>query len=149
MSTGPFLYDDDPAPLHTGTPRRSGKLLVAIFGGTAVVAVLMVAALPLVKGTGAEQARESVGVFLAALEQGDTTTAHQLLCAEERGRVTEADVAATYVGGERGRVTGVEGAAVDGETVQQVRIAWDDGSFTTVDVINEEGPRVCGISSAG
>ena len=37
MTSGPFLYDDGPAPLHTGTPRRSGKLLVAIFGGMFVV----------------------------------------------------------------------------------------------------------------
>ena len=42
MTNGPFLYDDGPAPLHTGTPRRRPWLLLAIFGGTAVVAVLMV-----------------------------------------------------------------------------------------------------------
>jgi hypothetical protein len=49
MSTGPFLYDEGPEQLHTGTPRRSGKLLVLVFGATAVVAVLMAVLLPLVK----------------------------------------------------------------------------------------------------
>ena len=144
-SQGPFLYDDGPEPLHTGAPRRSGKLLVAIFGGTVVVAVLMVLALPFVRGTGEEQARQSVGVFLAALEQGDTTTAYELLCAEERGRIEEDDVASTYLAGGNGRVTGAE---EDGGTVQ-VRIAWDDGTDTTVDVVNEDGARICGLASAG
>ena len=143
--TGPFLYDDGPEPLHTGAPRRSGKLLVAIFGGTVVVAVLMVLALPFVRGTGEEQARQSVGVFLAALEQGDITTAYELLCAEERGRIEEGDVVSTYLAGETGRVAGAE---EDGGTVQ-VRIAWDDGTATTVDVVNEDGARICGLTDAG
>jgi hypothetical protein len=143
-SQGPFLYDDGPEPLHTGAPRRSGKLLVAIFGGTALVAVLMVVALPFVRGTGEEQARQSVGVFLAALEQGDTTTAYELLCAEERGRIGEDDVASTYLVGGSGRVADAE---ENGGKVQ-VRIAWDDGATTTVDVVNEDGARVCGIAPA-
>ena len=144
-SQGPFLYDDGPEPLHTGAPQRSGKLLVAIFGGTVVVAVLMVGLLYLVKGSPDEQAREVAGVFLAALEQGDTETAYELLCAEERGRIDEDDVAATYLVGGNGRVAGAE--ENDGRV--QVSIAWDDGTATTVDVVNEEGARVCGISSAG
>ncbi len=144
MTQGPFLYDDGPEPLHTGAPRRSGKLLVAIFGGTVVVAVLMVLALPFVRGTGEEQARQSVGVFLAALEQGDATTAHELLCAEERARIQEDDVASAYLAGGSGRVASAE---EDGGTVQ-VRIAWDDGSATTVDVVNEDGARICGVSGS-
>ncbi len=142
--SGPFLYDDEPTPLHTGTPRRSGKLLVAIFGGTVVVAVLMVLVLPLVRGTAEEQARESVGVFLAALEQGDTTTAHELLCQEEAARLAEDEVAAAYGVADGGRVAGAE---EDGATVR-VRIAWDDGTATTVDVVNEDGARLCGVSAS-
>ena len=139
--SGPFLYDDDPAPLHTGAPRRSGKLLALIFGATVLAAVLMVVALPLVKGTPEEQARESAGVFLAALQQGDTETAHHLLCKEERDRLEEADVAAAYLVGEQGRVAGAE---EDGGTAQ-VRVAWDDGTETAYVVVNENGPRICGV----
>ena len=88
---GPFLYDDDPAPLHTGTPRRSGKLLVAIFGGTIVVGVLMVLLMPLIKGSPEEQVREAVTVFVGALEKGDLETAYGLLCEDERARMSAPD----------------------------------------------------------
>src|SRR4051794_9762829 len=97
--TGPFLYDDDPAPLHTGTPRRSGKLLVLVFGATVVAAVLMVLLLPLIKGSAEDQAREVTGVFLAALDKGDTETAYGLLCEDERARIAPGDVAAEYLDG--------------------------------------------------
>src|SRR3954465_13515411 len=108
MSTGPFLYDEGPAPLHTGTPRRRPWLLLAIFGGTALVAVLMVVALPLLKGSADEQARESVGVFLAALGKGGTETAHGLLCDDERARLAPDEVAGAYLAGEGGYVVGTE-----------------------------------------
>ena len=138
--SGPFLYDDGPEPLHTGAPRRSGKLLLLIFGGTVLAAVLMVVALPLVKGTAEEQALESAEVFLAALQQGDTETAYQLLCEEERQRLEEDEVAAAYLAGREGRAYGPE---EDGGIVR-VRVAWDDGSDTPYLVVNEDGPRVCG-----
>jgi hypothetical protein len=142
--TGPFLYDDGPAPLHTGTPRRRPWLLLAIFGGTAVVAVLMVVALPLLKGSADEQARESVGVFLAALGKGDTETAHGLLCDDERARLAPDEVAGAYLAGEGGHVVGTEEAEEDGESVQHVRVGWDDRSATTLTVVREDGPRICG-----
>ena len=43
MSTGEgrYLYDDGPAPLHTGTPRAARGLILAILGGTVAVAVAM------------------------------------------------------------------------------------------------------------
>jgi hypothetical protein len=146
MSSGPYLYDDDPAPLHTGTPRRRNGLLLAIFGGTAALAVLMVLVLPMIKGSAEEQAQESAGVFLAALAKGDTATAHQLLCEEERARFGEDDVAAAYLAGGGGEVGGSEEAEIDGASVQEVRITWDDGSAATLTVIREDGPRVCGIA---
>jgi hypothetical protein len=138
--TGPFLYDDDPAPLHTGTPRRRSGLLLAIFGGTVVLAVLMVVGLPLLKGTGEERALEAAEVFLAALQQGDTETAYQLLCEEERERLGVDEVSEAYLAGREGRVYGPE---EDGGIVR-VRVAWDDGSDTPYLVVNENGPRVCG-----
>ena len=51
----------------------------------------MVAALFLVKGSPEEQAQEVAGVFLAALEQDDTETAHQLLCQAERANLSPAE----------------------------------------------------------
>ena len=145
MSNGPFLYDDEPAPLHTGTPRRRGGLLVAIFGGTVVAAVLMVVGLPLLNGTAEEQARESAGVFVAALEKGDTETAHGLLCDKERARLGPDDVAPVYLVGRHGHVVGAEPAEVDGAPVENVRVMWDGGSTSTLTVVGEGGPRICGV----
>jgi hypothetical protein len=145
MTSGPFLYDDGPAPLHTGTPRRRNGLLLAIFGGTAVVAVLMVLALFLLKGTPEDQARESAGVFLAALEQGDDETAHELLCQAERANLSPASVAPAYLAETPGRVVGSD-AAPGGKL--SVEVAWADGTTSEWTVIREDGPRICGASGA-
>jgi hypothetical protein len=147
MSTGPFLYDDGPEPLHTGTPRRRPALLLAIFGGTTIVAVLMVLVLPLVKGSPGDQAKQAVGVFLAALRKGDTTTAYQLLCAKEQGRLKAADVPSAYSGSATGTVTGVSGDP-DG-TTQQVAVRWSDGVTSRIAVVPEDGAHVCGTNRAG
>jgi hypothetical protein len=148
MSAGPFLYDDGPAPLHTGTPRRRTGLLLWVFGGTVVLAVLMVVLMSVIKGSAEDQAREVAGVFLAALDQGDTETAHQLLCDQERVRVGADEVSGEYLGAEPGRVVGVEEAEVDGSAVAQVRVQWDDGSATQWVVVSENGPRLCGTGPA-
>jgi hypothetical protein len=147
VTTGPFLYDDSPEPLHTGAPRRRPLLLIAIFGGTTILAVVMVLALPLVKGSPADQAKQAVGVFLTALQRGDTATAHELLCAKERARLTAADVRGAYTGPATGTVTGVSDDA-DG-TTQQVSVRWSDGSTSRIAVVPEGGPHVCGTERAG
>jgi len=144
---GPFLYDDDPAPLHTGTPRNRPWLLLAIFGGTVVLGVLMVLALPVLKGSAEEQSREVVGVFLSALNQGDTDTAFQLLCQEERARLAPDEIAAAYVVDGPGEVTGAEEATLDGEPAQRVQVEWSDGSTSGLTVVNEDGPHVCGVTA--
>ena len=145
MTTGPFLYDDEPAPLHTGTPRRSGKLLVAIFGGTVLVAVLLVVLMPLVKGTPEEQVREAAGVFVAALADGDLETAYGLLCEDERARVAVGDLADEYAGSGTGTVIGAEEAGVDGEPGYEVTVRWSDGGTDVLSLINEDGASVCGV----
>ena len=142
MTSGPFLYDDDPAPLHTGAPQRSGKILVFILLGTVVVAFLAVWASVAVRGTPGEQATEVTGVFLAALAADDTETASALLCEDERARLTPGEIAAAYVGvgspelGEPGR---------DGDK-RLVPVTWDDGTTSTFTVIGQDGLRVCGIA---
>jgi hypothetical protein len=148
MTNGPFLYDEGPEPLHTGTPRRSGKLLVLVFGATAVVAVLMAVLLPLVKGSPDDQAREVAGVFLAALAKGDTETAHGLLCEDERARLAPDDVGAEYLAGDgTGRVISVEEA--DGRPSREVDVEWPGGERARFVVVNSDGPHVCGVTPEG
>jgi hypothetical protein len=146
MSDGPYLYDDDPAPLHTGTPRPARALILTVIGGTVAVAVGMAVGLPLVKGSPEEQAREVTGVFLAALAQDDVETAYGLLCDEERIRLTPQAVPTEYAAGGSGEITGTIADEVDGAPVQRVDVAWSDGSTSTLTVVSEQGTRVCGTS---
>ena len=141
--TGPYLYDDDPAPLHTGTPRNGQRILIAILAGTVLVAVGMVAAMLLVKGSPDEQAEEVAGVFLAALQQDDVETAHELLCQAERVNLSPAGIAPVYLAETPGRIVGAD-AAGDGQL--RVEVRWADGATTAWTVIGEDGPRVCGVA---
>lgn len=141
---GPYLYDDDPAPLHTGTPRSSRAFLILLLAGTALVAVGMVAAMYLVKGSPEEQAREVAGVFLAALENDDTETAHQLLCQAEQTDLPPDSVPQSYLEQTPGRVVGAD-AGQEGQLIVEVR--WTDGSRSQWVVISEDGPRICGATA--
>jgi hypothetical protein len=145
VTNGPFLYDDGPAPLHTGTPRRSGKILVLIFGGTVLFALLMVVMSVVLRGSGADQAREVTGVFLAALAQDDTETAHELLCQDERLRLDPDEVTAVYMGEGRG----VVGTPVADGDARLVPVEWSDGTTSELTVIGEDGVRICGVTPAG
>ncbi|TKJ16788.1 hypothetical protein [Blastococcus sp. CCUG 61487] len=143
--TGPFLYDDGPAPLHTGTPRNRQGWLIGTLVAIVLLAVGMAGALLLVKGSPGEQAGEATGVFLAALADGDTETAHELLCEDERARIAPEDVAGTYLGSGEGEVVGAESDPVEGDKVQRVDVRWADGGSSTFSVISEDGPRICGV----
>jgi hypothetical protein len=118
VSTGPYLYDDDPAPLHTGTPRPARALILAVIGGT-----------------------------LAALAQDDLETAYGLLCTEERARLAPQALPAEYAPGGTGEITGTTADEVDGAPVQRVEVAWSDGSTSTLTVVSEQGARVCGTAT--
>src|SRR5688572_30591248 len=144
MSTGPFLYDDDPAPLHTGTPRSRHGLLILVFGGTAALAVLLVGLLPLIKGSPEEQASQAAGVFVAAVAEGDLETAYCLLCEDERRRVAVEDLETEYAGSGTASVIGAEATEVDGEPGYDVTVRWSDGGTEILKVINEDGASVCG-----
>jgi len=146
MSTGPFLYDDGPAPLHTGTPRSATGPLFWIFGGTVAFAVLMVVLLTVVRGSEEEQAQEVAGVFLAALAADDTETAHQLLCQKERLRLTPEEVAGAYLGDGAGEVGATR---EDDDGARLVTVEWSDGTTSELTVIGEDGPRVCGTTPVG
>jgi hypothetical protein len=149
MTTGPYLYDDEPTPLHTGTPRRRNGFIVALLVGTVLVAVGMVAAMFLVKGSPTEQSEEAVGVFLAALDRGDEETAHELLCLDVRADLDAGDVPAEYRVALPGRVVGSEEIEVDGAPAVEVEVRGDDGATTSFTVINEDGPHVCGVTPTG
>ena len=144
--TGPFLYDDEPTPLHTGTPRRRPWFLALLVGGTVLAAIAGAVALLVVRGSPAEQAREVGEVFLAALAQDDVETAHSLLCEEERARIAPEEVPGEYAGVGEGLVAGVTDGEVDGEPVQRVRVEWADGASTELTVVPEDGVRVCGTA---
>jgi hypothetical protein len=141
--TGPFLYDEEPAPLHTGTPRKANGTLLLIFGGTAAFAVLMVVLSLFVRGSGADQAREVAGVFVAALSQGDTETAYELLCQQERVRLAPEDLAAAYLGESPGRI----GIPVEDGDARLVPVEWADGSTSGLTVVGEDGVKVCGVDA--
>jgi hypothetical protein len=143
MTNGPFLYDDDPAPLHTGTPRRATGPLLLIFGGTAVFAVLMVVLMLVLRGSAEDQAKEVAGVFLAALEQEDTDTAYDLLCQDERNRLAPDELAGAYLG----EGTGELGAVREDGEGRRVPVEWSDGTTTELTVIGEDGLRICGTTS--
>jgi hypothetical protein len=150
--TGPHLYEEGPEDLHTGTPRRRNGLILAIFGATLAVGVGMVVTLPLVKGSGDEQAREVVGVFTAALAADDLETAGGLLCEAERDRGEAEEVAAGYAQPGTAEIVGVQEGELDGVESREVRLRWDDGASTTettIAVVLEDGPRVCGSTAAG
>jgi hypothetical protein len=148
--TGPFLYDEGPEPLHTSPGRSRQGLLLWLFGGTVLVAVLMVVLLPALKGSPGEQSREVVGVFLAALDQGDVETAYQLLCEDERADLTPADVASRYLDGDGGgKVVAASADDVDGDPVQRVQVEWDGGARSEFTVVNSDGPHVCGVTPEG
>ena len=143
--TGPYLYDDDPAPLHTGTPRRATGPLLWIFGGTVAFAVLMVVLTLALRGSGEEQAREVAGVFLAALADDDTETAYDLLCQDERIRLEPDEVADAYLG----EGTGEPGTPREDGDRRVVPVEWADGLTSELTVVGEDGPRVCGVVHDG
>ena len=150
MTGGPYLYDEGPEALHTGTPGRRRGVIVGIVGGTAAVAVAMAVLLPRVTGTAEEQSRDVATVFVAALQDDDTETAHQLLCERERDRLTVGEVVDEYRRPGTGRVVDTSRAEVDGGRVQQVQVRWADGGAavtTVLTVVNESGPRICGVTS--
>ena len=150
MTEGPFLYDDGPERLHTSTPRRRQGLLLWLFGGTALVAVLMIVLMPVLRGSPGEQSQQVVEVFLAALDQGDNETAYQLLCEAERAELTPDDVAARYLGGDgAGEIVAVSDGKVDGDLVQRVQVEWPDAPSTEFTVVNADGPHVCGVTPEG
>jgi hypothetical protein len=152
MTQGPFLYDDDPAPLHTGEPRNRNGLIIVLLGGTALFSVLMVGLMTFFTGTGEKQSRDVATVFTASLSQGDLTTAYALICDSERARVTPDRLAGEYLQPGTPSVTGAAETEVGGAPAQLISVQWDDaGRVTTTEltVVPEGGTKVCGTRLVG
>jgi hypothetical protein len=152
MTQGPFLYDDDPAPLHTGEARNRNGLIIALLGGTVLFSVVMVAVMTLLNGNGADKSREIATVFTASLSQGDLTTAYALICDDVRNTVPPDQLAGAYLQPGTPQVTGSERIDVDGYPTELVTVRWDDaGSVTTtvLTMVPEGGTKVCGTRLAG
>lgn len=143
---GPFLYDDAPEALHTGAPRRRNWTILAIVVATVVLAVAAVFALPLITGSPAKQSEQAVGVFLAAMQKGDTETTYGLLCDAERARIKPEQVATEYGNPGTGQVEGTQAATHDGKQAERVTVRWSDGQTSRFTVINEAGPHICGLT---
>jgi hypothetical protein len=149
MSTGPYLYDDGPEALHTGTPRRRRGLLTLIFLGVAVLAILAVILLPVLTGSATDQAKQVTGVFLKALAAKDTETAYGLLCDSERHRLAPDRVAGAYLGATPGAVGTAAELKRNGTTVETVDVRWSDGGTSRYTLVNESGPHICGTHPVG
>jgi hypothetical protein len=144
---GPYLYDHAPEPLHTAAPHRRNWTILVILGATVLLAVASVLALPLVTGSPAKQSRQAAGVFLAAMDQGDTETTYGMLCDAERARLTPDQVAPAYRHAGHGSVVSAADATIAGKPVERVTVRWSDGQTTQLTVVNESGPHVCGTTS--
>ena len=144
MTQGPFLYDDDPAPLHTGSPRARQAWIVGGLLGIVLFAVAMVGGLYLVQGSPQEQATQAAEVFLDSLSDGDTDTALQMLCEDERTRLEPREIADAYLEAAPGEIGEAHDDEAEGAVVQDVPVRWADGTTTELRVVNEDGPRICG-----
>ncbi|HEX2074375.1 MAG TPA: hypothetical protein VHF92_11360, partial [Geodermatophilus sp.] len=65
MSQGPYLYDEGPESLHTGTPRNRDWSIVILLGLTVLLAVGTVVGMYVFRGSPADEAEEVAGVFVA------------------------------------------------------------------------------------
>ena len=149
MSTGPYLYDQGPEALHTGTPRRRRGAITAIFLGAAVLAILAVVLLPVLTGSATGKAKEVTGVFLKALAAKDTETAYGLLCDSERQRLHPGQVAGAYLGATPGTVGSAAEVKRKGTTIETVDVRWADGATSRYTLVNQSGPHICGTHPVG
>ncbi len=142
---GPYLYDDDPAPLHTGTPSTRNWSIVVLMGLTVLLAIGTVAGMYLFRGSPADEAEEVAGVFVAALTAGDDETAAGLLCEELR---PDGDPAAEALDPYRAPGAGTVGEPQEEQTddgpVLVVPVRYDDGTSAELLLVPEGGPKVCG-----
>jgi hypothetical protein len=144
MTNGPYLYDDDPEPLHTGTPHTRNWSIVVLLALTVLLAVGTVIGMFVFRGSPSDEAQERAHVFLAALAADDSETASALLC-EKAGEGKTADQALEpYAGLSSGTDGKARQAEVDGKPVVIVPVE-GVGASTELVLVPEGGPKVCGL----
>ena len=143
--SGPYLYDDDPAPLHTGTPRNRNWSIVILLVLTVLLAVGTVAGMYLFRGSPESEAEEVAGVFVAALAAGDDETASGLLCEELRTGEAADGALDPFRGPGDGTVGEAREERTDDGPVIVVPGRYDDGASAEFVLVPEGGPRVCGL----
>jgi len=147
--TGPYLYDEGPEAIHTGTGRRRRGLLTLIFLGATILAILAVIVLTVFNGTATGKAKEVTGVFLKAMAAKDLETGYGLLCDSERQRLKPGQVAGAYLGATPGTVGKAAEITRNGTTTETVDVRWADGRTSRYTLVNQDGPHICGTRPVG
>jgi hypothetical protein len=145
MTNGPYLYDDDPAPLHTGTPRNRNWSIVIVLVLTVLLAIGTVVGMYVFRGSPADEAEERAGVFVAALTADDVETASALLCEKGRRGLSGEEALEPYAGVAGGTVGSARDAEIDGEPVQVVPVTGSGGTTAELVLVPEGGPKICGL----
>ena len=148
MSTppsGPYLYDDEPAPLHTGTPRTRNWSIVVLLGLTVLLAVGTVVGMYAFRGSPEHEAEQRAGVFLAALSAGDVETAAGLLCEKALDGVSDAEALKPYARLSSGTAGTARELSVDGKPAMVVPVRSAGASSAELLLVPEGGPKVCGL----
>ena len=143
MTNGPYLYDDNPEPLHTGTPHSRNWSIVVLLVLTVLLAVGTVVGIFVFRGSPADEAQERAHVFLAALTADDTETASALLCEKAREGKTDVQALEPYTALSGGTDGTARQAEVDGKPVVMVPVEGAGGSELVL--VPEGGPKVCGL----
>ncbi|HZB50876.1 MAG TPA: hypothetical protein VE547_17445, partial [Mycobacteriales bacterium] len=148
-----------PGPSGPGQPpgpgARSGRRVLALVGGLALVTVVLAGVLVFVVFRGSP--RDTADAFMAALRAKDIDKAHSLLCQDGRQKESKEELRRSFdldtrtitgyvLGPERQRER--EGKA---ETLVPVTITYDQGSEVEIDlgVWDEGGQKVCSLNPPG
>ncbi|MFL6130880.1 MAG: hypothetical protein ACJ73E_17670 [Mycobacteriales bacterium] len=145
---------DAPPPYAPPAPRPDRRVL-ALVGGLAAVAVVLVGVLAFVVFRGTP--RDTADAFMAALQTRDVAKAHGLLCRDGRQKESVDDLRRSFdldrrtitgyrLGTERERRR--EGKD---ETLIPVTITYDQGAEVEIDlgVWNEGGRKICSLNPPG
>ena len=144
-TNGPYLYDDNPEPLHTGTGRNRNWTIILLLGLTVLLAVGTIVGMYVFRGSPEDEAKQVAGVFVAALAAGDDETASGLLC-EELSPTPEAGVEALEpYRATAGGTVGVPQEEQTGDGLIMVVPVRSDAGETELVLVPEGGPRVCGL----
>jgi hypothetical protein len=143
-ANGPYLYDEDPEPLHTGTPRNRNWSIVVVLALTVLLAVGTVVGMYVFRGSPSDEAEERAGVFVAALAADDVETASALLCEELRDAATDDEALEPYTGLAGGTVGEAREEDLDGGPILVVPVR-AGGTTAELVLIPEGGPKVCGL----